>query len=686
MKTNTTLVIRVSILLATLSAPLGAQEPTPQERERREKIESILRAQDLRLPADTTLLKAFRDPDPVVRERAALAAASLQDTTLLPHLTPLLGDPLVSSAAAFAIGQTATMLSPASQRRWEADLLATTTGQTTDRASLLDGMGKFCSGAGLDRMLQAFESSKDSGIVRGLISAAGRSAIRGVTTDRAVRFLLHETHPIEKTPWMVVYAMQRIGPHPEILREFDRLRPLRTHPDPLARMHYATLLGKLASRYDVRPLLSQMAERDADPRVRINALRSLSAVRDFDPGIFRRALSAPEQQIQLVAVQGVSGARWLADTPSPESRQLLRDLEDLARNVSGGSHWQVQAEAMLALARLQGMIFHLPTRAEQRPYELRAIAVVKPTTAMVTFEQEVQNGEPAGAVAALEGALALVHGQPADTSLRSRTRSLATDALKRNDVAITATAATLLADSLLLTGDSVPVLLDALDRQSLNDDLEGILAILEALGRTRDTRAVPTLEKRLTSPEPAVTQAAVRALRSITGKDYSGQASVHSTPLYAEVDFQRLWSLPDTVRMTLATSRGPVRIELYPRDAPFTVMSFLRLAETRKFFDSLTFHRVVPNFVVQGGDPRGDGWGGPGYTIRSEFAPKNFETGSIGMASAGKDTEGSQFFITHSPQPHLDGRYTVFGRVASGQQVVDRLMVGDTILTIRSGW
>jgi cyclophilin family peptidyl-prolyl cis-trans isomerase len=111
-------------------------------------------------------------------------------------------------------------------------------------------------------------------------------------------------------------------------------------------------------------------------------------------------------------------------------------------------------------------------------------------------------------------------------------------------------------------------------------------------------------------------------------------------------------------------------------------MNILKLASQRGFYSGLNFHRVVPNFVVQGGDPRGDGWGGPGYAIRSEFSTLSYLTGSIGMASAGKDTEGSQFFITHSPQPHLDGRYTLFGRVVSGQDVVDRLLVDDRLFNI----
>ncbi|MFQ5869788.1 MAG: peptidylprolyl isomerase, partial [Candidatus Zixiibacteriota bacterium] len=90
-------------------------------------------------------------------------------------------------------------------------------------------------------------------------------------------------------------------------------------------------------------------------------------------------------------------------------------------------------------------------------------------------------------------------------------------------------------------------------------------------------------------------------------------------------------------------------------------------------------HRVVPNFVIQGGCPRGDGWGGPGYTVREEINKLGFERGTIGMATSGKDTGGSQFFICHSRQPHLDGRYTAFGRVVSGMEVVNEITVGDVI-------
>ncbi len=132
----------------------------------------------------------------------------------------------------------------------------------------------------------------------------------------------------------------------------------------------------------------------------------------------------------------------------------------------------------------------------------------------------------------------------------------------------------------------------------------------------------------------------------------------------------------------IVTSEGEIEVELYLDVAPLTVLNFITLAEDG-FYDGLTFHRVVPNFVVQGGDPRGDGSGGPDWHIRDEYSSEPYVRGSVGIATSGKDTGGSQFFITVSPQPHLEGRYTVFGRVIGGMEVADRLMVGDDIKTIR---
>jgi cyclophilin family peptidyl-prolyl cis-trans isomerase len=145
------------------------------------------------------------------------------------------------------------------------------------------------------------------------------------------------------------------------------------------------------------------------------------------------------------------------------------------------------------------------------------------------------------------------------------------------------------------------------------------------------------------------------------------------------IAWEAVLDLPDTVKVEVVTSRGSFKMALYSRRAPGTVMNFVQLARDR-FYNGKNFHRVVPNFVVQGGCPRGDGYGSLDYTIRSELPPTYYnDEGCVGMASAGNHTEGTQWFITHSPTPHLDGNYTLFGRVTEGMSVVHRIQIGDEI-------
>jgi peptidyl-prolyl cis-trans isomerase B (cyclophilin B) len=125
-----------------------------------------------------------------------------------------------------------------------------------------------------------------------------------------------------------------------------------------------------------------------------------------------------------------------------------------------------------------------------------------------------------------------------------------------------------------------------------------------------------------------------------------------------------------------------IRIDFYPEDAPKTVENFVTLAK-KGFYNNLTFHRVVPDFVVQGGDPKGNGTGGPGYTIKAEFSKRKHVRGTLAMArSQHPDSAGSQFYITYGPTPHLDGNYTVFGQVVSGMEHVDRIKQGDRMKSV----
>jgi cyclophilin family peptidyl-prolyl cis-trans isomerase len=154
-----------------------------------------------------------------------------------------------------------------------------------------------------------------------------------------------------------------------------------------------------------------------------------------------------------------------------------------------------------------------------------------------------------------------------------------------------------------------------------------------------------------------------------------GTASQHP------IDWAVVQSVPVGQRVRFTTTQGVIELELKVAESPGAVASFVSLVR-QHFYDGLYFHRVVPNFVAQGGDPRGDGSGSTPYTLRSELGPLTYGAGAVGLASAGKDTESCQFFFTHQPTPHLDGRYPIFAQVVSGLDVVQRLEIGDRITAV----
>ncbi|MDG6025963.1 MAG: peptidylprolyl isomerase [Candidatus Brocadia sp.] len=154
---------------------------------------------------------------------------------------------------------------------------------------------------------------------------------------------------------------------------------------------------------------------------------------------------------------------------------------------------------------------------------------------------------------------------------------------------------------------------------------------------------------------------------------------------------EKQWSSPPAMQIdptktyhaTIETNRGTISVEFFPKNAPKTVNNFVFLVK-EGFYDGLLFHRVISDFMIQGGDPTGTGRGGPGYRFEDEVKgnPLTHDTGVISMANAGPNTNGSQFFITHSPQPHLNGKHTVFGKVVSGQEIVNAIRQGDTMTKV----
>ncbi|MET0401555.1 MAG: peptidylprolyl isomerase, partial [Cystobacter sp.] len=188
------------------------------------------------------------------------------------------------------------------------------------------------------------------------------------------------------------------------------------------------------------------------------------------------------------------------------------------------------------------------------------------------------------------------------------------------------------------------------------------------------TEAEGALRTWLEHPHANVRRVAAEALTQLTGQP------VRAPRVALPEDAPHPEPAPEGTSLTFRTLKGDFTVAL-DAEAPLTSGNLVALAR-RGYFRGLSFHRVVPDFVAQGGDPRGDGEGGPGYSIRCEITHRRYARGTVGMALSGKDTGGSQFFVTYSPQPHLDGRYTAFGEVTRGLEVVDRRLEGDTLFDV----
>jgi cyclophilin family peptidyl-prolyl cis-trans isomerase len=252
--------------------------------------------------------------------------------------------------------------------------------------------------------------------------------------------------------------------------------------------------------------------------------------------------------------------------------------------------------------------------------------------------------------------------------------------LKESDISIKEAAASILGD-LPPSEENTRALAAAWPEASNNPSTDAALAILGALAKQKTAAANEQIKAGLKSGDYLIRQRAADLLKANGAGDFSSEVGTVQTR-NTDADYKRaLARIGRSVRAVVTTSKGSFTIELLPEAAPLTVDNFVQLAQ-KDYFRNVTFHRVVANFVIQGGDPRGDGNGGPGYTIRCEINQVLYDRAAVGMALSGKDTGGSQWFVTHAPQPHLDGGYTVFGRVVTGMETVDKIVRGDVIQSI----
>jgi len=643
-------------------------------------MEEIIRLEDRRAPA-AALAKFVVSANSAVQRRAVIALgrlspSGLQEAEAAPLLTPLLesSDAATRAEAAFALGQLAQLQTT--------HLLLQRYAEEKDlevRLALIEAVSKTADDSMMAVVSEALLNwfSDQIPIVRAEAAlAAARLAHRGfkkMEWNTPLANLLQDKD--EEARWRAAYALMRLyagGQNaPDSVTTQNLIAALKDR-SARVRMQAGRALGVMKSAAALQAL-TETAKNDADWRVRVNANSALGTL-DFPDLPTRLALNDTSVHVRIAALRALGPAtermrrNGVLQNPAPQ-------IGFLRERLHGHGTWQEQFNAATALATIsrQEAIPDLAALMERENVYFRSrIAEALGITAAAEAFPYLEKMSRDSATSVQIAALAALPKLPA--TVRAKTTPIYLEALQRGDAVVTAVAAQNLAADSLQRKPHAAAILAAYQKLQPPVDAEAAQMIFAALAQCGDLSAKPVLEEAVKFPDKPFARYAAEALKKLTGEDYSGKIPTETKPTqqFTYKDLQQLAQ----ARAMIETNKGNIEITFYPDDAPLTALNFVRLAQ-RGFFDGLLIHRVVPNFVIQTGDPRGDQWGSPGYAIRSEFSRRRYTAGVVGMASAGPDTEGSQFFITHSDQPHLDGKYTILGRVKTGMEVVDVLQVGD---------
>ncbi len=615
--------------------------------------------------------------------RVRLATVEMLGRLQLPRFIPLLSQGLsdrqdtIRRAAIFALGQT---FDP----RAEPVLLdyLNTRPPLPQRMAILEALGKCGTEHSFAALRRYLFRNADSGAQFAAAIASGLLAYRNLPpfTNSALLDILLKFSPSATVRWSAAYALFRMAPPTSL----TPLMEARNDPDPMVRYFVYRGLERVAalmkspnikplrkfdavneayrlytSRRFIRTLLQQ--EPDSVWYATLARIQFLETLAQPD---FQRVIAeALKEDHPYVVIQAI---RTLAIHKTVFAIARLRNIVREARD------WRIQGEALVALAQLRPIeaLRFIEDRYEHTPwpqnyYFIQALQHIqrKEATEMLLELADSRN------LSQVSVTLEALKGRPEVTP------GFLIEKLRLMDPAITTIAALqlgVLKDTLTLQP-----LMEVYSQLQAPRDVEAMEAIIGALDSLNHPSAIPLLEKELQNPFLPIRRSAHRALTRLL------QDTTLPFPKAPSRAMTR-WDFPEVPaqsrpRVLLKTTEGHIILELYPHKAPITVANFLYLVR-RGFYNGLFFHRVVPGFVIQGGDPRGDGWGGPGYTIPCEYNDMPYDRGTVGMAHAGKDTGGSQFFITHTPQPHLNGQYTAFGRVVAGMDVVDRILPFDKII------
>jgi cyclophilin family peptidyl-prolyl cis-trans isomerase/HEAT repeat protein len=649
------------------------------------KLARILRASDRRI-VDDDLRALAKDSDASIREKAVLALGQIADPSSLAALDAAGTDAEagVRASAAFAMGLIADRASEASLERLAADA------SSGVRAAAAEALGRVHEPGGAAAIQTLLEDADPQ-----VHAAAGLAAWKFAEPEPLLASLIAGLSSTDGHVRMACsYALARlasVGSAPAssgapvghlsesgVTQAKTALTSHVADPDPEVRMNVAR--GLASPRAGSELAVVGTLSKDPVPGVRVNAARALgypgisikpyleNATADKDPAVIRTALEA-------VGAAGGGGA--------------VSVLNDLVPKLENG--WLREA-ALLALAKADpsktpDIVAGLLANPDPRLRAAAATLVAGHREALAIRAALALLADPVPSVKAL--------GAPLVASQDGPVSNLLAGFFKFPDPVVRAAVSEVVGDRFanrhhdVESPDDLFARLEEIWASSTSDGIpDAKLAVVDAAAKAgKDDRSKAVFTRALADPDVIVRRRAAVRLREVYGEDRSGEVGPASTRSLA--DYERIvkWSrVPHAAVVSLqrpGTAVGRFTIALDSAAAPMAAWNFAELA-AKGFFDGASVHRVVPNFVVQDGDPRGDGFGGPGYSIRDEFNPLTFSAGVLGMASDGKDTAGSQWFITLSPQPHLDGRYTTFGRVVRGfREIVTQIRPGDTVVSIR---
>ncbi|MFZ5471000.1 MAG: peptidylprolyl isomerase [Myxococcota bacterium] len=658
------------------------------------EIVRIQELEDRRALADGQLVQwALTAEDPLVRARALLALGRLQEPSTADTLVQALADPspLPRYEAAFAVGVLGLSWAPlpeavkakVTEKVLEAEAREQ---ESAVRLALLEALGRLGTKAAVERL--ADRLTAQSAELRGRaalslgIAAKRDAAVPPRAISAATLLIKKEAAPAERYAGAYLLALaKKPAARPFLLLctqdEASEIRALcakglaevGTDPD-------AATLKKLLDDPDYRVAVeATRALAKLAVRCKSNACPAIGALGDLSFRVERLArgdVAGGGQPLLALAQEGLpsSGRAVLAALREQivASERTVKDptlRADLAH---------LDCRFAAALDRLSGALSEVlvcggglvpePRRLATGLRELAKSPAKDPAQRVRDIGSYVHHVEPTVKIAALEAL-----GASKSVTAAERVRAL----IAHPDEVVAAAAAS--AAAKLGDREAAGAVRALAKKAMVSPDIAPVVA--EALAELSVKEAEEDVRLWLSSTHAAVRHAAAAALTKLSGQ------TVYPPHVERPVDKVKPPHLPHNAQLHVKTEKGELTVTLYTAEAPLTSLNMYTLAK-KGFFKNLTFHRVVPDFVVQGGDPRGDGEGGPGYTLRCEVNHKPYTRGVVGMALSGKDTGGSQLFVTTSPQPHLDGRYTAFGEVTQGLEVVDALLEGDKILEVRA--